>query len=187
MWGKLDQQLFSQTVRLGFHLKGGVDFYERVKGGQIKLSDLPPVTWLNSVFHVLPVKNKITKVFMYFLLSNVQKLRLFNLVWLIENSLKLFGCLRAEGDNRVRGERSLDFWRQSVDGNALLLSDIHADGRQLSPWWQTEEKWLRQKQDSFKHWLWYIHYVFKKQWSRGKKMESLRIISNALLQHLWLL
>jgi len=50
------------------------------------------------------------------------------------DSLKLLGGLGTQGDYGVRGERSFDLWRQSVNGEALLLTNITADRRQLSPW-----------------------------------------------------
>lgn len=37
-----------------FYLEGSIDFYEGVEGGQVELSDLPPVTWLDGTLHVLP-------------------------------------------------------------------------------------------------------------------------------------
>lgn len=37
-----------------FYLEGSVDFNEGVEGGQVKLSDLPPVTWLDGTLHILP-------------------------------------------------------------------------------------------------------------------------------------
>lgn len=36
------------------HLEGSVDFYEGVEGGQVKLSDLPPVTRLDGTLYILP-------------------------------------------------------------------------------------------------------------------------------------
>lgn len=47
------------------------------------------------------------------------------------DSLELLGGLGPEGDDGVAGERSLDFLRQRVDGEPLLLPDVAADGRQF--------------------------------------------------------
>lgn len=50
------------------------------------------------------------------------------------NSLKLLGGLGTQGDDGVGGERSFDLRGQSVDGEPLLLANVTADRRQLSPW-----------------------------------------------------
>ena len=49
------------------------------------------------------------------------------------DSLKVFGGLGSQGDDGVGGERSFDLRGQSVDGEPLLLTNIAADRRQLSP------------------------------------------------------
>lgn len=47
-------------------------------------------------------------------------------------SLEVPGGLGAQRDDGVGGERRLDLRRQRVDGEALLLPDVAADGGQLS-------------------------------------------------------
>lgn len=48
--------------------------------------------------------------------------------------LKLFGCLGANGDDRIGGKASPDLRRQNVNGDAMLmlLSDIRTDGGKIS-------------------------------------------------------
>ncbi|TNN73538.1 hypothetical protein EYF80_016133 [Liparis tanakae] len=51
-----------------------------------------------------------------------------------QKSIYKFNLKCYQGDDGVAGERSFDLRGKRVDGETLLLANVAADGRQLSPW-----------------------------------------------------
>lgn len=103
-----------------FYFEGGIDLDERVKGGQVKLSDLFPVTWLDGKVQVVPghththTQTKVGFCLHVQLLSS--GLRLLD-------SLELLGGFGPQRKEGLRGERRLHLRGQRVDGETLLLTN----------------------------------------------------------------